>query len=107
MVYVVRDEVGQVGIFCMAPALLDRIQLWRVRRQLLEGEPVGVVMLEVFCRLAVGGQAVPDDDDMTPITAMQEFEQPDQLFRVGVLRGNMKIKRQTLTSGRNADEADC
>lgn len=103
---IIGDEVGQVGVFRVAPALFDGIQLRRVGRQPLEGEPGGMVLFEVSRRFAVGGQTIPDYDDMTPITAMQEFEQPDQLLRVDVFRGKMKIKRQTMTRGRNADETD-
>ena len=90
----------------MVPTLLDRIQLWRVRRQRFESEPVGVVLLEICRSCTMCGQAVPDHDNMASIMTMQKTKQPDQLLLVDVLLRDMKIERQVVTNRRNADDAD-
>ena len=60
MVKVVGNEVRQVVIFRVLPALFDRVQFWRVRRKPLKGEPVGMVFREEARRRSMHTIAIQD-----------------------------------------------
>jgi hypothetical protein len=93
VVDVVRDEVRQIGVLGMVPTLLDGVQLGGIRRQRLEREPVGMVLLEVRRRRTVRAQAIPDHDHVSSIMTVQETQQPDELVRVDVLSHKVKVER--------------
>ncbi len=65
------NEVGQVVILCAFPALLDRIQLRRVRGEPLEGKPVGMVLHEESRRGSMHAIAVPNQDHPSTVMMVQ------------------------------------
>jgi hypothetical protein len=93
VIKIVRDEVRQVGVLRVVPALLDRVQFGSIRWQGLEREPVGMVFLEVRRRGAMHVPAIPDHDHVMAVMAVQETEEPHQVVRVDVFRQQMEIER--------------
>lgn len=92
VVEIVRDEVGQVGVFGVAPALLDGVQFRRIGGQRLEREPRRMVLLEPRRRRSVHAPPIPDEDHMATIVTVQEPQQPDQLLCVDVPRRKMETE---------------
>lgn len=85
VVKVVGNEVRQVIIFRMLPALLDGIQLRGIRGKPLEREPVGMPLgKEGGCR-AMHTIAIPNQDHPATIMMMQLPEKPNEAvgFHVG------------------------
>ena len=93
VVDVVGDEVRQVGVLRVVPALLDGVQFGGIRRKRLEGKPIGMVLFEVRRRRSMHVPAIPDHDHMTAVMMVQEPKQPDQLVRIDVLRHEVEVKR--------------
>jgi len=77
----------------VVPALLNRIQLGTVRRQWLEREPRGMAFLEVRRRRLMHVPAIPHQDDVAAVVAMQKPKQPDHVERVHILRQELKEER--------------
>lgn len=92
VVEIVRDEVGQVGVFGMVPALLDGVQFRRIGGQWLEGEPRRMVLLAPRRRRSMHAPPIPDEDHVATIVTVQEPQQPDQLLRVDVPRREMEVE---------------
>lgn len=90
---IVWDEVRQIGVLRMAPALFDGIQFRGIRRQPFKGEPFRMAALEVRCRRTVRTKTVPDDGHMPTMVAVQEMQQPDELVRVDVLVHHVEVER--------------
>jgi len=93
VVEIVGNEVGQVGILGMVPALFNRVQFGRVGRQRLERKPRRMVLLEVCRRRLMHVPAIPRQNHVTAIMTMQQPKQPDQVGRVDVLRHKLEIER--------------
>ena len=71
MADVIGNEVWQVRILGVVPALLYRIQFRSVCRQPLKLEPIGVMFLETCCRREMDAQAIPNQDHFAAIMIMQ------------------------------------
>ena len=69
---VVGTEVRQVRVLRVIPALLRGIQFGAIGRQEFEGEPVGVMLLEIGRHRAMHIPAVPNDDRVMTIMSMQQ-----------------------------------
>lgn len=93
VVEIVGNEVGQIGVLGVVPALLNRIQLGTVRRQRLECEPCGVAFLKVRRGRSMHVPAIPHHNNVAAVVAMQKPKQPDHVERVHILRQKMKEER--------------
>ena len=93
MVKVGGNEVGQVVIFRVFPALLDRIQLWRVRRKPLEVKPIGMVLGEVGRRRSMHAVAIPNQDHSVPVMMMQLPQKPHEVVGLHVFPQQLEVMR--------------
>jgi hypothetical protein len=91
MVDVRGNEVGQVTVLRVIPALFDRIQLRAIGRQPLELKPIGMIFVEVGCRRAMHRPAIPHQDHPTTAIIVQFFEKPDGLVGIDIFRRDLKI----------------
>ena len=93
MVKVVGNEVWQVVIFRVFPALLDRVQLRRVRGKPLKREPIGMVLCEEGRRRSMHTIAIPNQDHSATIMMMQLPQKPNEVLGVHVFPQELEIVR--------------
>jgi len=93
VIKVVGNKIGQVGVLRVVPALFNGIQFGTIRRQGLEREPSGMVVLEVCRRRLMHVPAIPYQNHVATIVAVHEPEQPDHVERVHVLRPELEVER--------------
>jgi len=103
---VVGNKVGQVRILRVVPALLNRVELRRVRRQGLERKPTRAALLEKRRGRLVDVPAIPDEHDVAAKMAVHPDEQPNHVVGVHVLRHHVEEQRQAVSSRGYADEPD-
>ena len=83
---ILGNEVWQVSVFGVIPALFRRVQFGTVGWQELEMEPTRMMLLEVGCRRPMHVPAIPDDDHRATVMMMQLPKQPDHLVGIDVFR---------------------
>lgn len=73
---VFSDELRQVGARQMAPEILDGIKFRRIRRQVFRAQPIGLRGDPLLhSTTAVRGQAVPEQDRLSPAhMSLQRFQ---------------------------------
>jgi len=99
-------EVGKFHVFDPLPTWLDRVQLRRVRREVVKVEPAGMVVGERFGHGIVQRQIVPEQNDFTTIEKMQL---PQKITAVvpSHAAGQKRItKVEIATMRRDRDKAD-
>lgn len=75
-----RAEVRQFMVLPVAPHVFDRIELRRVARERLQRDPAALrADVVVDDAAAVGGEAVPDDEQLAAQMALQVHEEFDDL----------------------------
>ena len=92
MGHIIGNEVRQIGVLCMIPALLHRIQLGGIGWKWLEGKPIRMVLFEECRRRFVHVPSIPNDDDVTAVVLVQESKQPDQLVGVNILWHDVEVE---------------
>src|ERR1700730_8512284 len=77
---IARTVVGQFVVFPISPQVLDRIELGRITRQPLDGEPLALGEDEVADHVrAVRRQSVPHHQELARQMAQQMAEEVDHL----------------------------
>ena len=90
---ILRNEVGQVSVLGVIPALFCGVQFRTIGREVLEMKPTRMMLLEVGCRGSMYVPAIPDDDHRATVMAMQLSQQPDHRVGIDVLGLQMVIER--------------
>jgi hypothetical protein len=88
---VVGDEIGQVAIFRVIPALFDGIQLRRIGRQPLEIKPIGMIFFEIRRRRPMHRPAIPNHDYPTTAMLVQFLQKPDGFVGIDICRRDVEI----------------
>lgn len=96
-VAVVWREVGQLGIFRVAPQGFHRVQIGRVARQPLDVQPVHALLSQLSDRAAMSRQAVHDHNQRATELTMQLFQVTHDFRRPHVVRVNREALAQLPT----------
>jgi hypothetical protein len=99
-----RNKVGQITILRMIPALLDWIEFGRVSWQLFELKPFRMVLLEVSGDRTMHIPSVPNKNCLPTDVPVHFGEKPGQVLRLGIVRKELEIERQ---SAEGWGESDC
>lgn len=109
-----RNKKREVDVFHLIPARFSRIQFRRVRREIFELEPVGMVVLEIRIGGMMRRKVVPDDDDLVTVKMMKPGEKENEVFgsrgafedRTEIFDGEAVVKLEKMSIRRSCDEAD-
>jgi len=98
-----RNKIRQVHVFDLIPTWLNRVQLRRIRRKILELEPTGMRIREVRVGGVVGRKVVPNDDDLVTVKMMNVRQKENQVLRPhGTFEDReAKLEQVTLRSSRD------
>lgn len=90
----------------MVPALLYRIQFGRVGWQLFELEPIRMVLLKISGHRTMHIPPVPDENRLPSEVPVHFGEKPNEILRLGIVRKELKIERQSAESWGETERAD-
>ncbi len=93
---VLCNEIRHENVFHHLPALFDRVQLRRVRRQLLENEPVRTDRLEIFSCRKMRRQRIPDDHHLATVIIMDHRQEENHVLGVDPAVENRETEIQFL-----------
>lgn len=103
---VVRHEVGQFAIFCMAPPCLDRVQFRRVGWKPLEFDMLHPRCCDSLSSRTVDRPTIPTEDQRTLIVFAKLSDKRDNFVGANVVAVNLKRCTDMSSRGRECDCSD-
>ena len=88
------------------PTWLGRIQLRRMSREMLEVEPIRVLVLEIRFRTVMSGKIVPDDDHLVIIVMMNLCQKIDKVLETRRALEHRKAKLEQMATRRPGNVTD-
>ena len=96
---IIRDEVGEVAVFRLAPNILNRVEFGRITGKPRYVQPRAASLVQAADRRAVGGQAIADQQQRTTQLVMHAAEEPDHVVGAGVMVQEVVVHAETLGPG--------
>ena len=101
-----RHKVRQVNVFDLIPAWLHRIQLRRVRREIMKLKPIRASFLEIQLGGMVSRKMVPHNDDLGTVIMMNFRQMKNDVFRVRRPGKHRETKIKIMPYRTSRDEAE-
>jgi len=98
-VNVFGNDVDQDAILGLVPDVLDRIQVWRVGRKPLHLQPRRAICKQLSGRGAMGGQAIPNQNDRTMQVTVNFSYEANEIRRPRVVIQEFVVQPQPQCPG--------
>lgn len=102
---IVRDHVGQIGVFGLVPHVFDRIKVRGVCGKPFDGEPLNTVLQQLSDGRSMGRQTVTHEDERTPQVEVNLSQEPDEVRSSCVVVKQFVVQAKPVGPGRASNRS--
>ncbi len=101
-----RNKVTQINVFHLIPTRLDRIQLRRIRRKVVELEPARMLVAEIILGGMMSRKMIPKYQHLAADKIMKGGQKENEVLEPRRILENREAKFQEMSDGSPGDEAE-